>query len=54
MPKVTRKGTHAATAACLHYLAGKKNVLIDWENVKFWASQAGNSKNLDILPRQHV
>ena len=43
---------HAATAACVHYL--DKNQLIDWENVKFWASQAGNFKNLRMLPRQHV
>ena len=29
-------------------------ILIDWENVKFWASQAENFKNLCMLPRQHV
>ena len=48
MSKGTRKGTHAAAAACLHYLAGK-NILIDWENVKFWASRAGYFKKHQII-----
>jgi hypothetical protein len=32
----------------LHYLAGK-NILIDWENVKFWASRAGYFKKHQII-----
>ena len=53
IPRSARKGTHAAVAAFVHYLAGKK-LLIDQENVNFWASQTGNFKNLRMLPRQHV
>ena len=45
MPKSTRKGTHAAGAACEHYLAGKKIYQQIWK-MSFWASQAGNFKNL--------
>ena len=31
-----------------------KDILVDCENVKFWASQVGNFKNLRMLPWQHV
>jgi hypothetical protein len=44
MPKSTRKGTHAAGAACVHYLAGKKsinrsrNVILGYPDWKFLKS----------------